>query len=257
MIFEAGIVAKASFCQIILHILHFARFPVLIFKINFAISTFGNFLRNVHLKGFHFKHRSHSTESVLMAIIFSQTKQNHFELFSCHKVSNILPMQNLHNTFLLIFFISDLIRDEKICILLSTYFSTLMRSDMVLTSDFNFPFVTSTPFSMCFAVDVETTHSKRILSFFVLLNFMNGTINGIVFLRIFWRWKTYNCQRCTFWSSSFLKEGSLRICQHQLAKKNIFFFKNKSLFLHYKCCTYQNISFFLPSGWNCNLISLW
>ena len=35
-----------------------------------------------------------------------------------------------------------------------------MRSDMVLTSDFNFPFVTSTPFSMCFAVDVETTHSN-------------------------------------------------------------------------------------------------
>ena len=113
MIFEAGIVAKASFCQIILHILHFARFPVLIFKINFAISTFGNFLRNVHLKGFHFKHRSHSTESVLMAIIFWQTKQNHFELFSCRKVSNILRMQNLHNTFLLIFFIPDLIRDKR------------------------------------------------------------------------------------------------------------------------------------------------
>ena len=35
-----------------------------------------------------------------------------------------------------------------------------MRSDMVLTSDFNFPFVTSTPFSMCFAVNVETTHSN-------------------------------------------------------------------------------------------------
>ena len=40
-----------------------------------------------------------------------------------------------------------------------------MTSDMVLTSDFNFLFVTSTPFNMCFAVDVETTHSKRILSF--------------------------------------------------------------------------------------------
>ena len=84
-------------------------------------------------------------------------------------------MQNLHNTFLLIFFISDLIRDEKVCILLSTYFSTLVRSDKVLKSDFNFPFVTSTPFSMCFAVDVETTHSKRILSCFALLNLMNGT----------------------------------------------------------------------------------
>ena len=50
-----------------------------------------------------------------------------------------------------------------------------MRSDMVLTSDFNFPFVTSTPFSMCFVVDVEITHSKRTLSFFALLNLINGT----------------------------------------------------------------------------------
>ena len=62
-----------------------------------------------------------------------------------------------------------------------------MRSDMVPTSDFNFPFVTSTPFSMCFAVDVETTHSKRILSFFALLNFMNGTIKffGLFFFVFF------------------------------------------------------------------------
>ena len=107
--------------------------------------------------------------------------------FSCHKVSNILPMQNLHNTFQLIFFISDLIRDEKVCILLSTYFLALMRSDMALTSDFNFPFVTSMPSSMCFAVDVETTHSKRILSFFELLNLMNGTIKffRLLFLFIF------------------------------------------------------------------------
>ena len=108
-----GLVVKASCCQIILYILHFARFPILIFKFNFAISSFGNFLRNVQLKWFHFKYLSHTTESVIMAIIFWQTKQNHFELFSCHKVLNILPMQNLHNTFPLIFFISDLIRDEK------------------------------------------------------------------------------------------------------------------------------------------------
>ena len=66
-----------------------------------------------------------------------------------------------------------------------------MRSDMVLTSDFNFPFVTSTPFSMCFAVDVETTHSKRILSFFALLSLMNGTIK--------------------FFSSSFLKMEDLQL----------------------------------------------
>ena len=85
----------------------------------------------------------------------------------------------------LIFFISDLTRDEKICILLSTYFSALMRSDMAL-SDFSFPFVTSTTFSMCFAVDVETTHSKRILSFFELLNLMNEKIKFFgLFLFIF------------------------------------------------------------------------
>ena len=74
-------IVKASCCQVILYILHFARFPILIFKINFAISAFGNFLRNVQLKWFHFNHPSHTTESVLMAIIFWQTRQNHFELF--------------------------------------------------------------------------------------------------------------------------------------------------------------------------------
>ena len=40
-----------------------------------------------------------------------------------------------------------------------------MRSDMVLTSGFNFPFVTSTPFSTCFAVNVETSQPKRMLPF--------------------------------------------------------------------------------------------
>ena len=50
LILGAGLVVKASCCQIILYILHFARFPILIFKFNFAISTFSNFLRNVQLK---------------------------------------------------------------------------------------------------------------------------------------------------------------------------------------------------------------
>ena len=75
----------------------------------------------------------------------------------------------------------------KICILLSTYFSSLMKADMVLISDFNFPIVTSTPFSMRFSMDVETTHSKRILWFFALFNLMNGTIKffGLFFLIFF------------------------------------------------------------------------
>ena len=106
-------IVKASCCQVILYILHFARFPILISKINFAISAFGNFLRNVQLKWFHFNHPSHTTESVLMAIISDKTGKIILSLFSCRKVSNILLIQNPHNTFLLIFFISDLIRDEK------------------------------------------------------------------------------------------------------------------------------------------------
>ena len=160
-----------------------------------------------------------------MQLFSDKPNKTILNFFSCRKVSNILPKQNLHNTFLLIFFISDLIRDEKICILLSTYFSTLMRSDMVLTSNFNFPFVTSTPFSMCFALDVEITHSKRILSFFCTFEIDEryNQIFQIVFLHLFWRWKTYNCQHCTFWSSSFLRQGNLWICQYQLAKKKTFF----------------------------------
>ena len=39
-----------SCCQITLYILHFAQFPILIFKFNFAISSFGNFLKNVQLE---------------------------------------------------------------------------------------------------------------------------------------------------------------------------------------------------------------
>ena len=51
-----------------------------------------------------------------------------------------------------------------------------MRSDMILTSGLNFPFFTSTLFSMCFPVDVETTYSKRVLSFFALFHLMNRAI---------------------------------------------------------------------------------
>ena len=61
-----------------------------------------------------------------------------------------------------------------------------MRSGMVLTSNFNFSFVNSIPFSMYLAVDVETAHSKRILPFFALFNLMNGTIKLCgMFLLIF------------------------------------------------------------------------
>ena len=95
-------------------------------------------------------------------------------------------MPNLHSTFLLIFFISDLIGDEK-HLSYHLHIFHLMRSDIILTLDFNFAFVTSTTFSMCFAVAVETTHSERILSFFALFNLMNGTIKffGLILLIFF------------------------------------------------------------------------
>ena len=61
-----------------------------------------------------------------------------------------------------------------------------MRSDIVLRSDFNFSFVTSTPLRALFAVDVETTHSKRVLSFSALFNLMNvTTIFFELFLLVF------------------------------------------------------------------------
>ena len=48
---------------------------------------------------------------------------------------------------------------------------------MELTSGFNFPFVTSTPFSICFAVNVETTHPKRMLSLLHFLMWWAGQSN--------------------------------------------------------------------------------
>ena len=131
----AGLVVKASCCQIILYILHFARFPIVIFKFNFTISRFGNFLRMYCLND-SILNISHILPNQQSSQLFSdKPNKTMLNFFSCRKVSNILPMQYLRNSFRLIFFISDLIRDEKICILLSTYFSTLMRSNMVLTSD--------------------------------------------------------------------------------------------------------------------------
>ena len=79
----------------ILYILYSLRPAITIFKINFAISIFVNFLMDVQLKWFHLKHRSHTTELVLIAIIFWQSEQNHFELFCYRIFSNILLMQNL------------------------------------------------------------------------------------------------------------------------------------------------------------------
>ena len=52
----------------------------------------------------------------------------------------------------------------------------------------------------------------------------------IVSLHLFWKWKTYNCQRCTFWSSSFLKQGNIWICQYPLAKKEHLFSRIKGCF---------------------------
>ena len=85
-----------------------------------------------------------------------------------------------------------------------SYFSTLVRSDVALTSGFNFPFVTSTPFSMCYPVDVQTTHSKRILSFLHLWILWTGQSNF-----------------SDFFSSSFFKMEDLQLSTLQIL---VFFF---------------------------------
>ena len=127
----------------------------------FLSCTHLNFLRGVQLKWFHFRHHSHTTESVHMEIIFWQTDQNHFELFFLSQ-SFKHPVHAESSKYYSIRWSS-------------TYFSSLTKYDIVLRSDFNFPFVTSTPLRALFAVDVETTHSKRVLSFSALFNLMNGT----------------------------------------------------------------------------------
>ena len=100
--------------------------------------------------------------------------------FSYCKVSTILPMQNPHNTFLLIFFISSEIWFDIIIYIL--FMTSEIWYDIDIRLQIKFPFTISTPFSTCFAVDEETTHSKRILSFFALFNLMNLTIK---FFRLF------------------------------------------------------------------------
>ena len=125
-----------------------------------------------------------------------------------------------------------------------------MRSDMVLTSDFNFLFATNTPFSMCFAVDVQTAHSKRILSFLH-----------------FWIWWTGQSNFSDCFSWSFLKMEDLQLSTLHIL---VFFFsktrksmtmpisaskkenQKRRLFLHYKCCvcTKTVFSFLLDEiGW--------
>ena len=129
-------------------ILYSAQLAISIFKINFSISTFHNFLKDAQLKWFYFKHHSRTTKSVLMAIIFWQTKQNHFEL-SAHAES-------------------DSMKIYKFFIPYKVWYGIEIR--------FKFSFVTSTPFSTFFVVDVETTQAKIIFSFLALFNLMNGTI---------------------------------------------------------------------------------
>ena len=119
---------------------------------------------------------------------------------------------------------------------------------MILTSGFNFPFFTSTLFSMCFAVDIETTLSKRVLSFFALFNLMKEAIKifGLFLLIVFeyGRLRLSKLHILIFFFSKTRKSINMPI---STGKKNTFF-KNKRLLLHYKCCTYQNISFF-PYFW--------
>ena len=121
---------------------------------------------------------------------------------------------------------------------------------MVLASDFNFPFVPSTPFNMCFAMHLYTTHSKSILSFFALFNWMNGTIKFFkLFLLIFFedgRPTTVNAAHLVFFFSKTRKSMTMPISASK--KEN----QKRRLFLHYKCCvcTKTVFSFLLDEiGW--------
>ena len=114
--------------------------------------------------------------------------------FSCRKVSNILPMQNLHNTFLLIFFISDLIRDEKYvyCYLHIFYLLWDLIWYWHQTSTFS---LLLTHLSVCALPWMYKLHTLRESCLFCTFEFdeRDNQIFRIVSLDLFWRWKTYNC----------------------------------------------------------------
>ena len=73
------------------YILYSARLAIPISKINFEISTFSNFLRDVQLKWFHFKHRSHTTESVLMTIFSDEPTKPFWTFFLVLKFQTFCP----------------------------------------------------------------------------------------------------------------------------------------------------------------------
>ena len=192
---------KLPCCQIILLNTYSAQLAIPVFKINFAISTFGNFLRDVQLKWFYFKHHSYTTESVLMTIIFWQTEQNHLELFFLvEKFQTFCPCR-IFKIF------SDSIKIYK--------FFIPYEVCMVLRSDFKFSFITSKSCSAFFAVDEETTQAKRMLPFLALFNLMNGTI---IFLYCF-SWSFLKMEDLsTLHPSVFLFSK-----KRKLAKKHTFF----------------------------------
>ena len=103
-------------------------------------------------------------------------------------------------------------------------FSSLMRSDTVLRSGFDFPFVTSTPFIVFSVVGVETTHSKRILSFVALFNLMNGTIKffGLFLLIFFEDGKLATVTSAPFGLLLFLNRKSMNISISGSKKEHLF-----------------------------------
>ena len=129
-------------------------------------------------------------------------------------------MQNLHNSFLLIFFISDLIRDERYVYYYLHIFHLLWDLIWYWHQTSTFPSLLA-HLSICALPWMYKLHTLKASCLFLhfLIGEWDNQIFRIISLDLFWRWKTYNCQRCTFWSSSFLKQGNLWLCQYQLAKK--------------------------------------
>ena len=104
---------------------------------------------------------------------------------------------------------------------------------------------------MCLAVDVETTHSERILSFLhVWIWWMRQSNFSDCFSSSFFKIEDLQLPTLHILVFFFSKTSKSTNMPISARKREHPFFKNKRLFLHYKCCTYQNICFFLPSGWN-------
>ena len=129
-------------------------------------------------------------------------------------------MQNLHNSFLLIFFISDLIRDERYVYYYLHIFHLLWDLIWYWHQTSTFPSFLA-HLSTCALPCIYKLHTLKASCLF--LHFLIGWMGPSNFSNYFsWSFlKMEDLQLSTLhiWSSSFLKQGNLWLCQYQLAKK--------------------------------------